>query len=142
LKLNCTIYIFLKMLKLAGKWCLRSIRVLRPGCWRCCGCWVYLCTYWRHSVKIWLTDNSVPQIVHIGFSFFAIRYLCVSRVCPMRNLFIIITFSFLFVRVSVNFLFYRNKNIICMFEITTKRFILFRVIESEKYNGSFKRVLV
>jgi len=39
-----------------------------------------LSTHWRHFVIMWLTESSVPQVLHLGYSFFSMRYPCGRRV--------------------------------------------------------------
>lgn len=41
--------------------------------------------YWRHSVIMWLTESPVPQELHIGFSSFAMRYLCKTDVANAES---------------------------------------------------------
>ena len=42
----------------------------------------------RHSDAMGLIERGVPQLAHIGGSFFFIKYWCVSDMCPIRILLI------------------------------------------------------
>jgi len=46
--------------------------------------------YWKHSVIMCLTKSSVPQVLHIGFSSFAMSYPTVGRVVAEYNIGIIV----------------------------------------------------
>lgn len=90
--MNCIIWIFSGILRLlVGCVCVRS----ECCCLRVLGMLSLLISfvYLRHSVIMWLTDSSVPQVEHIGISSFSIINPCVRRACPIRSLLIITFFS-------------------------------------------------